>query len=210
MNKSMYSLMLMDEVVKAVDRHAYLRNTNRSNLVNQILAEYLNVETPEMVTREVFGLISELIDSEIFQIAKTTSDTILSIKSSLEYKYRPTIKYNFELYRTYEEGVGQLTVTFRTQSPKLLVDLAQFFKYWIAMEEQYSNCAMQYQANLGKFVRIVKLDGDFSSKDISEAISNYILMFDEVLKRYLTKQYSTYKDIAEDYTELRNYYHLNI
>ena len=210
MNKSMYSLMLMDEVVKAVDRHAYLRNTNRSNLVNQILAEYLSVQTPEMVTKEVFALIGELIDSEIFQIDKTTSNTILSIKSSLEYKYRPTIKYNFELYRTYEEAVGQLTVTFRTQSPKLLVDLTQFFKYWIAIEEQYSSCAMQYHANVGKFIRTVKLDGDFSSKDISEAISNYILMFDEVLKRYLTKQYATYKDIAVDYTELRNYYYLNI
>ena len=45
--KSMYSIMLMDSVVEAVDRAAYLNGTNRSNLINQILAEHLGVETPE-------------------------------------------------------------------------------------------------------------------------------------------------------------------
>ena len=60
----MYSLMLMDDVVREIDRTAYLHNTNRSNLVNQILAEYLNVSTPEMICKEVFRKITELISAE--------------------------------------------------------------------------------------------------------------------------------------------------
>ena len=39
MNKTVYSLVLSDDVVEAVDRMAYARGTSRSNLINQILAE---------------------------------------------------------------------------------------------------------------------------------------------------------------------------
>ena len=47
MNKSMYSLILMDDVVREIDKIALRMNTNRSNLVNQILAEYASMMTPE-------------------------------------------------------------------------------------------------------------------------------------------------------------------
>ena len=46
MNRSIYSLLLMDDVVQAVDQLAYAQNTSRSNMINQILAEYLSVKTP--------------------------------------------------------------------------------------------------------------------------------------------------------------------
>ena len=39
MAKSVYSLVLRDEVVAEIDRLAYRMNTNRSNMINQILAE---------------------------------------------------------------------------------------------------------------------------------------------------------------------------
>ena len=41
MNKSVYSLVLMDNVVSEVDKMAYEMGTSRSNLINQILAEYV-------------------------------------------------------------------------------------------------------------------------------------------------------------------------
>ena len=37
MKKSIYSLVLMDEVIRAVDEQAYRLGTSRSNLINQIL-----------------------------------------------------------------------------------------------------------------------------------------------------------------------------
>ena len=39
MKKNMYSLMLSGSVVEEIDRLAAEQGTNRSNLVNQILAE---------------------------------------------------------------------------------------------------------------------------------------------------------------------------
>ena len=41
MKRSVYSLVLMDDVIKAVDEQAYRLGTSRSNLINQILAERL-------------------------------------------------------------------------------------------------------------------------------------------------------------------------
>ena len=41
MSKSVYSVVLMDDVVDAVDRLAYEAVTNRSNLITRFLAEYL-------------------------------------------------------------------------------------------------------------------------------------------------------------------------
>ena len=58
MNKSVYSLVLMDEVVEAIDKMAYAMNTSRSNLINQILADYASCTTPEsrmMLTLEQMG-----------------------------------------------------------------------------------------------------------------------------------------------------------
>lgn len=38
MSKSVYSLVLGDEVVAQIDRAAYALGTSRSNLINQVLA----------------------------------------------------------------------------------------------------------------------------------------------------------------------------
>ena len=58
MKKSVYSLVLMDDIVEAVDRVAYSQNTSRSNLINQILAEYLSLMTPESSSKVADAFIS--------------------------------------------------------------------------------------------------------------------------------------------------------
>ena len=65
MTKSLYSLMLMDELVEKVDELAARQGTNRSNLVNQILAGYLSVTTPEMRIGSVFRQIESLMNEEM-------------------------------------------------------------------------------------------------------------------------------------------------
>ncbi len=55
MNRSIYSLLLMDDVIRAVDQLAYAQNTSRSNMVNQILAEHLSVKTPEQRMHDILS-----------------------------------------------------------------------------------------------------------------------------------------------------------
>ena len=50
--KSVYSLVLSDEVVRAVDNAAYLKGVSRSHLINEILAEHLACTTPHMRGRD--------------------------------------------------------------------------------------------------------------------------------------------------------------
>ena len=46
MKKTLYSLMLNEEVVREIDALAHQMGTNRSALINQILADYTSVITP--------------------------------------------------------------------------------------------------------------------------------------------------------------------
>ena len=91
MKKTLYSLMLNEEVVREIDRMAHRMGTNRSALINQILADYTSVVTPERRIENIFHEIEQLVaparDLVPFFAPHTTS---MSLKSSLEYKYRST------------------------------------------------------------------------------------------------------------------------
>jgi hypothetical protein len=194
MEKSMYSLMLMDSVVKEIDRLAYEQSTNRSNLINRILAEYLRIKTPETRIKEIFDLMTEHLNSLTgFKVQSLTSDFRIAIKSPLEYKYRPTIKYSVEIYRSYGDAVGELRVVFRTRHSELLSRLAAFFELWIGMETFYihklfKDASILYRAEEGRFTRTFMLPASeetVTNDLLSKAIGDYIEMFDGILKQYL-------------------------
>ena len=86
MKKSLYSLILTDDVVKEVDSLAKERNTNRSNLINQILAEYVSFTTPEKRINDIFTYIDSLLNANTFNSFIEPYERTMSVKSSLEYK----------------------------------------------------------------------------------------------------------------------------
>lgn len=197
MHKSLYSLMLMDELVERVDRLAAEQGTNRSNLVNQILARYLSVTTPEMRIGNVFRQIESLMNEELTGIVPFVNphQLTMSMKSSLAYKYRPTIKYELELFRRPEEAVGRLSVVFRSQSAALIGAMDSFFRLWIGLEQRYLAAAYErgllarpeYELYEGRFTRTVSppRDRDYDAEELGREINNYIGMFDRLLKEYL-------------------------
>ena len=189
MKKTLYSLMLNEEVVREIDRMAHRMGTNRSALINQILADYTSVMTPERRIESIFHEIEQLVaparDLVPFFAPHTTS---MSLKSSLEYKYRPTVKYEVALYGDKQEGLGELAVIFRTQSAALLQSMTQFFRLWKQIEDAHlSGVAPEYALYDGKFVRTLSLppDHDYTSEEIARAISDYVQLFDRLMKAYL-------------------------
>ena len=182
--KNVYSLMLEDEVVSAIDRLAYLQNTNRSSLVNRILAEYASVVTPEQRIRQAFGQITAMLDGQdSFRLALAPSDTMLSLSSALLYKYNPTVKYSVELYRTSDHGVGELRVSMRTQNRTLIACLMRFYELWAQIETSYLPDVL-FRAEEGKYVRRLRLRPGVSEADLGERIAAYIRTFDAALKLY--------------------------
>lgn len=187
MSRSVYSLVLSDDVIRAVDRAAYAMNTSRSNLINQILAEYVSYTTPEKRMRDIFDSLTTMISrSEPFLVQSQGSDALLNIRSPLQVKYNPTIKYTVELFRDRESNVGELRIMTRTQSAALLEQLGEFFLLFCTIEAAYSKIPPQYQIERGKFIRkFVLKDPTLNSDRIGSAIGRYIQCIDRALKAYL-------------------------
>jgi hypothetical protein len=185
--KSVYSLVLMDDVIKAVDEQAYRLGTSRSNLINQILAEHLSCVTPEMRMREIFEQVTELVSSS-FRIQEQRSPSLMTVKTALEYKYRPTINYKVELERSPKEYIGTLRVSIRTQSAALIDMFHSFFAYRAKLENSYLQQLgiNKYSCEIGdgSFSRRLINTGTLSVEQLGEAIGEYIKDLDRAVKVY--------------------------
>ena len=177
----------MDDVIKAVDEQAYRLGTSRSNLINQILAEHLSCVTPEMRMREIFEQITELVSSS-FRIQEQRSPSLMTVRTALEYKYRPTINYKVELERSLKEYLGTLRVSIRTQSAQLIDMFHSFFAYRAKIENAYlmrlGIDSYSCETGDGSFSRKLINTGALTGEQAGEAIGEYIKDLDHVVKTY--------------------------
>ena len=210
MKKTLYSLMLSEEVVREVDALAHRLGTNRSNLINQILAEYVNYTTPERRINDVLSAIEQLMSPSRDLVPFFTPNSLsMSLKSSLEYKYRPTVKYEVELYRAGESALGQLSVVFRTQSSALISAMTEFFRLWTRIEKAHlyplTGARIEYALYDNKFIRSLALpDADCTSEQLAGAISEYIRLFDKLMKGWLGGRMDAHEVEAAYYSQMRN------
>ena len=211
MKKTLYSLMLSDDVVRAVDALAHQLGTNRSNLINQILADYVSVTTPERRISDIFRAVEQMLapSRELVPFFSPNALT-MSLKSSLEYKYRPTVKYEVQLFRSTEGPLGELSVVFRTQSAALIEAMTQFFRLWKHTEDRLlaplMSESIDYALYDGKFTRTIAVPRgrDVTAEDVAAALSDYIKLFDRLMKGALAGRYDAagvqseyYKDLTE-------------
>lgn len=193
MKKTLYSLSLNDEVVREIDLLAHRGGMSRSGLINEILADYVQVMTPQRWVSEVFRSVEALLmpSRELvpFFVPNTSS---ISMKSSLAYKYRPTVKYEVELRRTGDSGTGTLSVIFRTQSGELIEAMSQFFRLWKQAEDRrFARLGLpsrQYELYPGRFVRSIVFTAE--QGDMAQAIADYVQCFDRMMKRWLAEELS--------------------
>ena len=205
MKKTLYSLMLSDDVVRAVDELAHRMGTNRSALVNQILAEYTDMMTPERQVQDIFRQIGEILGADRDLVPFVAPNAMsMSMKSSLQYRYRPTVKYSVELYRDRDGSLGELSVVFRTQSQELLDAMGRFFRLWKDVEDElvaaYHTAPVEYALYPGRFTRTLDLPArrDYSSADVAGAISEYVRLFDRLMKGVLAGGL-TARDVEAEY-----------
>ncbi|MCH5200885.1 MAG: hypothetical protein J1F60_07980 [Oscillospiraceae bacterium] len=193
MSKSVYSLVLTDQVVEAIDALAYTMGTSRSALIDRILASHVSYTTPEMRINSIFDSVSRLMEqhSGFIVQAVQAGDQMMSIRSSLKYKYKPTLRYSLQLHRSSEKTEGELKVSFRTQSAELIARMEDFLRLWAALEDKYIVKSLpdgiRYIIEDGRFTRSFTLPDSYKDKsdeEIAAAITAYIHMFDDVLKVY--------------------------
>lgn len=190
MANSVYSIVLNDAVVEAIDRLAYKNGTNRSNMINRILAERVSYTTPEQRIRNILGYVEKSLDSQdLFQILMNTGDSSLNIKSPFKYKYNPSVKYQVVLNKDGSNKKGELRVTMRTQNATLLQELDNFLRVWSAFEIKYLDgkmpCELSFEISQGKYIRELYLPTDrYDENTIGQMITSYIENFDSIMKFY--------------------------
>ena len=189
MRKSVYSLVLMDDVVEAVDRLAYQEGTSRSNMINRILAQYARLATPEERIQDIFSAVNAVLDSQsALQPLLTAGDAVLALRSALQYKYNPSMRYTVELNRNLGEELGVLRVSLRTQSPALTLYLGQFYKLWAQLEAAcLPGPAREAQASGARYTRVLRTpETACSAQQLGGAIADYVRLFDACLKQYFS------------------------
>ncbi len=191
MNKSIYSLVLSDDVVDAVDALARTEGISRSAMINRILAERVAYTTPEMRLRDILQSLARSINGE-FMLAEPPTGSTLSARTSLKYRYKPTVKYSVEIYSENGKRAGQMRVSFRTQNAQLIADLMGFFRCWAALENKYiadklSNDIV-YTISDGRFERTLNMPRDrITDDDLGTAVAEYMAMFDGAMKAYFAE-----------------------
>lgn len=192
MSKSMYSLILNDEVVAQIDRMAYRQGTSRSEMITRILAQAVSMETPEMRKRDILARAHEILSrpDNDFRVQSAPTDSNLTLRSALVYKYNPTVYYTVELFRQpTDEGFGRLKIYMRTQNSELLSAFRHFASLYAGIESRYVNGSV-FRESPGKIERglsvRVKTDAYPETQTLGQAISDYIDLTDRCIKAFFS------------------------
>lgn len=194
MKKSLYSLILSDGVIREIDKLAYKTNTNRSSLINRILAEYVSYTTPEMRMDSILKeLESFLLPSDNFKLLLNNSLSCMNMRSSLDYKYNPSVKYTVELLKDDSDDLGALKVSLRSQNANLISYMIEFYKLFASIECKYLQ-GVKYTLDDDKFTRTLTPRGDDEDpQTLGRAIARYVKVFDNCLKLFFSYVNDTVK-----------------
>ncbi len=206
MGNSIYSLVLSDEVVDAVDALAHGNGLSRSAMINRILAERVAMTTPEMRLQEILEAVRGAM-GECFVLTEMPGSGTLCARSSLKYRYKPTARYSVEIYSRNGKKAGEIRVSFRTQNAELIEALGRFFGCWIELEKKYISRALSddivFTINAGKFTRTLNMPRENISDDaLGEAVADYMAMIDGTMKEY----FGALPDENEARAAAENYY----
>ena len=119
------------------------------------------------------------------------------------------MKYEVELYRGGEESIGELSVLFRTQSVGLIQAMTEFFRLWKRIEDAHlyplTGARVEYALYDGKFVRsLAAPERDCTSEELAGTISEYIQLFDKLMKNYLTGRLDAHEVEAAYFSHMRS------
>ena len=189
MEKNIYSLVLSDSVVEAVDELARAAGLSRSAMINQILAERVAYITPEMRMRQVIEAMQRSMRGDDFLYVTQPTAASLSCRTALKYRYKPTAHYSVEIFSKGGVKAGELRVAFRTQNAQLIGDLMGFFRCWAALEEKYISSKLSqdilYTIESGRFTRTLNMPREQISDEMFGAVvADYMSMFDRTMKEY--------------------------
>ena len=180
--KSVYSLVLSDDVVEKVDELAFKAGVSRSQFINDVLASRVGVDTERKVLQDIFDEVSGYVDGFSDMRVQRRQQSAFDFLSALNYKYSPRVTYSVDLFGG-STLTGELKITLRTTNPILISITENFFNDFIDVEKR-SGHGGEYSVRDGKLIR--KLDfSNLKGKSVSAAITDYVRSLDNLFNLYV-------------------------
>ncbi|MDO4289402.1 MAG: hypothetical protein Q4C55_09470 [Eubacterium sp.] len=207
MKKSVYSLMLFDEIVEKIDQIAYANNTNRSQLINDILAEKIGLETPEQKVQKILEQLDANL-TDTLSVSQVNKNSSIQFGKSLKYKYRPKIRYSYEFVNGSGGRYAVLKVSSRTKSEDLNEHFDQFFKKIHEVERKNlpEDLPVKEKLTNHKFIREFQKDGSIAGDvdQVSNYLTDYLKMIDSAMNLYFSDTEN--EDFEAELNEIYHYY----
>lgn len=195
MGSGIYSLGVKDELIERVDSLTRKRNMSRSQIINEIIAEYFNVITPEYKINQVMDLVAkEIRMSDFLQYLSEAKGSSIQCRASIRYKYNPKIRYMLELSGKEKDKLATLNIISRTQREDFFNYLVDFLKIIMLIERKSYSGFSKYSIKNGEFITDgKKFSIDFyydwtkehlSIEDISSYLADYIRMIHKAMNAY--------------------------
>ena len=197
MSKSIYSLLLSDDVVQQLDEVAASRGLSRSAVIDAILAEYTGVSNGDEKMRNVWQEMEKLLArTHTMHFVNNAQTNLAQIVTTLPFKYSPKIRYQLELSNK-DDRICAITLNTRTQNPLLTTAFDNFYQRLAVLERQYLNNVSARYGN-GKYVSVL-----FGSRneptDIACDVLEYVVTLDGMLRSWLNGDEQTVVNLFADY-----------
>ncbi len=180
--KSVYSLVLSDDVVEKVDELAFKAGVSRSQFINDVLASRVGVDTERKVLQDIFDEVSGYVDGFSDMRVQRRQQSAFDFLSALNYKYSPRVTYSVDLFGG-STLTGELKIALRTTNPILISITENFFNDFIDVEKRFGHGG-EYSVRDGKLIR--KLDfSNLKGKSVSAAITDYVRSLDDLFNLYV-------------------------
>lgn len=198
MGGRIYSIIVEDDLMEQVDRVAYKKGMSRSQIVNEMITEYLNLVTPEYKINQVMEQIAKRIHimNEIQYVSESKGNSI-QCRATVAYKYNPKIRYMLELSGKDMNKMATLNIISRTQNTEFYTHLLKFFSIVETIEKleqigfrRYSIKRSPFKMEGNRIIRDFYYDWmheDLSIEEISNFLSNYIEMLNHSMNAYFNQ-----------------------
>ncbi len=195
MGSQIYSIVVRDEIMEPLDSRARRRGASRSQMINEILAEYFNLVTPQtkinLVMDQIEGMIQGVSGWQFLSKAKGSS---IQCRTSIGYKYNPKVRFILELTGKDQNRLATLKIVSRTQNPHFYQHLMRLFSLIETIEEYdptgfrlHSVKRGMFEDQGNRFVRDFYYDWMHENLEVdhlADFLANYMKMIHEAMNTY--------------------------
>ena len=205
MDENDNSVIILEEMMRKLRRLALEKNVPVYDVIHEALGNFLSFHDTGFNLYDILGSIeSGMTVPGHFITNVDLGNYAVSIKSPVRYIHRPELKYQIVITQNDSISIGKMSVSLRSQDIYTLQRFSEFISLWMGLETKYidSGGKITYKTDTGRFERNVYLPayaGQVSGQAIGAAISDYVHVFDELLKIYFHHSKGRLREIEKLY-----------